>query len=60
MKVLVSAASKHGATAGIADAIGSALMIRGFDVTKEEPARVEDVLSLMQSCSGARSTQATG
>ena len=45
MKVLVSAASKHGATAGIADAIGSALMIRGFDVTKEEPAHVEDVLS---------------
>jgi menaquinone-dependent protoporphyrinogen oxidase len=43
MKVLVSAASKHGATAGIADAIGSALMTRGFEVTVKEPAHVEEV-----------------
>ena len=43
MKVLVSAASKHGATAGIADAIGSALMSRGLEVTVKEPDQVEEV-----------------
>ncbi|MGZ5385477.1 MAG: flavodoxin domain-containing protein [Acidimicrobiia bacterium] len=43
MKVLVSAASKHGATAGIADAIGSTLMTRGFEVTVKEPGHVEEV-----------------
>lgn len=43
MKVLVSAASRHGATAGIADAIGSTLMTRGFEVTVKEPGHVEEV-----------------
>ena len=43
MKVLVSAASKHGATAGIADAIGSTLMTRGFEVMVKEPGHVEEV-----------------
>lgn len=43
MKVLVSAASKHGATAGIADAIASALMSRGFEVMVKEPGHVEEV-----------------
>lgn len=43
MKVLVSAASKHGATAGIADAIGSALLTRGFEVVVKEPGHVEEV-----------------
>jgi menaquinone-dependent protoporphyrinogen oxidase len=43
MKVLVSAASKHGATAGIADAIGSTLMTRGFEVVVKEPGHVEEV-----------------
>ena len=43
MKVLVSAASKHGATAGIADAIGSTLMTRGFAVMVKEPGHVEEV-----------------
>ena len=43
MKVLVSAASKHGATAGIADAIGSTLMTRGFEVMVNEPSHVEEV-----------------
>lgn len=43
MKVLVSAASKHGATAGIADAIGSTLMTRGFEVIVKEPGHVEEV-----------------
>ena len=43
MKVLVSAASKHGATAGIADAIASTLMSRGFEVMVKEPGHVEEV-----------------
>lgn len=43
MKVLVSAASKHGATAGIADVIGSALMARGFEVSVMEPGLVDDI-----------------
>jgi menaquinone-dependent protoporphyrinogen oxidase len=40
MKVLVTAASKHGATAGIAQAIGDVLAARGLEVTV---APVEDV-----------------
>jgi menaquinone-dependent protoporphyrinogen oxidase len=43
MKVLVSAASKHGATAGIADVIGSALMASGFEVSLMEPGRIDDI-----------------
>jgi menaquinone-dependent protoporphyrinogen oxidase len=43
MKVLVSAASKHGATAGIADAIGSVFMLRGFEVSVKEPDHVEEI-----------------
>lgn len=43
MKVLVSAASKHGSTAGIADVIGSALMTGGYEVSVMEPARVDHV-----------------
>ena len=43
MRVLVTAASKHGATAGIADAIASALLKRGFEVTIKEPSQVEEV-----------------
>lgn len=43
MKVLVSAASKHGSTAGIADVLGSALMTGGYEVSVIEPARVDDV-----------------
>jgi menaquinone-dependent protoporphyrinogen oxidase len=41
MQVLVSAASKHGATAEIADRIGATLRDRGFVVTVESPDRVE-------------------
>ena len=37
MQVLISAASKHGATAGIGDQIGETLRHRGFDVTVAEP-----------------------
>jgi menaquinone-dependent protoporphyrinogen oxidase len=37
MRVLVSAASKHGATTEIADHIGETLRQRGFDVTVAEP-----------------------
>ena len=43
MKVLVTAASKHGATSGIADAIASVLTVRGFEVIIKEPGRVEEV-----------------
>ena len=43
MKVLVSAASKHGATAGIADAIGTTFMLRGFEVAVKEPGYVEEI-----------------
>lgn len=43
MQILVSAASKHGATAEIADRIGSTLRDRGFDVRVEKP---DDVASL--------------
>lgn len=41
--VLVSAASKHGATAEIADRIGSALGASGWDVTVSPPDRVGDL-----------------
>jgi menaquinone-dependent protoporphyrinogen oxidase len=37
MKVLVSAASKHGATAEIGDRLGATLSDRGFDVTVATP-----------------------
>ena len=37
MHVLVSAASKHGATAEVGDHIGEALLRRGFNVTVAEP-----------------------
>ena len=37
MHVLVSAASKHGATAEVGDHIGEALRRRGFNVTVAEP-----------------------
>lgn len=37
MQVLVSTASKHGATAGIGDHIGETLRQRGFDVAVAEP-----------------------
>jgi menaquinone-dependent protoporphyrinogen oxidase len=43
MKVLVSAASKHGATAGIAEAIESELTSRGFEVSVVEPEQVDDI-----------------
>ncbi len=40
MHILVSAASKHGATSGIADHIGTTLRNRGFAVTVEPPDKV--------------------
>lgn len=43
MKVLVSAASRHGSTAGIAVAIGSALSAAGLDVDVRRP---EDVTTV--------------
>ncbi len=43
MKVLVSAASKHGATAEMAEAIGRRLSTAGHDVTVVEPNEVTHV-----------------
>jgi menaquinone-dependent protoporphyrinogen oxidase len=43
VRVLVSAASKHGATAEIAAAIGEALRQRGLDVVVSEPDEVDSV-----------------
>jgi len=43
MRVLVTAASKHGATAEIADWIGTALRGAGAEVTLAEPETVESV-----------------
>ncbi|SRR5579875_2070277 len=40
MKVLVAAASRHGSTAAIAEAIGEVLKSRGFDVTVATPENV--------------------
>jgi menaquinone-dependent protoporphyrinogen oxidase len=45
MKVLVTAASRHGSTAEIAEAIGDVLKSRGFDVTVAPP---EDVAALSE------------
>ena len=43
MKVLVTAASRHGSTAGIAEAIASSLAAEGFEVTVAQPDDVNDV-----------------
>lgn len=42
-RVLVTAGSKHGATAEIADSIGQTLIRRGLDVTVASPEDVTDV-----------------
>jgi len=41
MHVLVTAASRHGATAGIAEAVGDELRARGFEVSELPPDRIE-------------------
>lgn len=43
LRVLVSAGSKHGATAEIADSIGETLAGRGLDVTVAKPEQVTNV-----------------
>ncbi len=43
MGVLITAASKHGATAGIAERIGGVLRDRGFEVTMIEPGKVDAI-----------------
>lgn len=45
MKVLVTAASKYGATTEIAEAIGRALTERGIDVTVSSIAQVKEIES---------------
>lgn len=44
MKVLVTTASKHGATAEIGEAIGKQLVDRGIDVHLADPADVDDLV----------------
>lgn len=44
MKVLVTAASRHGSTADIAAAIVRVLHLRGFDADQIEPAEVDDLM----------------
>ncbi len=43
MRVLVSAASRHGATTGIAERIGQVLLGRGFEVTVIEPGKADTI-----------------
>jgi menaquinone-dependent protoporphyrinogen oxidase len=43
MNVLVTVASKHGATSGIADAIAEELRAAGITVDRRDPADVDDV-----------------
>ncbi len=43
MRVLVSAASKHGATAGIAERIGEVLRDRDIEVTVIEPGKADTI-----------------
>ena len=43
MKVLVAYATRHGATGGIAERIGSTLRQRGLDATVRPAAEVRDV-----------------
>jgi menaquinone-dependent protoporphyrinogen oxidase len=43
MRILVTAASKHGATAEVADAIGSVLRRRGHEVTVSAPDLVQSL-----------------
>jgi menaquinone-dependent protoporphyrinogen oxidase len=45
MKVLVTAASRHGSTTDIAVAIVRELRLRGLDAEHEEPSEVDDVSS---------------
>jgi menaquinone-dependent protoporphyrinogen oxidase len=44
MKVLVTAASRHGSTSDIASAIVRVLRLRGYDADLVEPAEVNDLL----------------
>jgi len=43
MRVLVSAESRHGATAGIAERVGEVLRDRGIEVTVIEPGKVDTI-----------------
>jgi menaquinone-dependent protoporphyrinogen oxidase len=43
MRILISASSKHGSTAEIADRIGAVVAARGLEVTVSSPEDVEDL-----------------
>ena len=48
MKVLVTAASHHGATIEVADAIARHLTSVGFEVVRKSPKRLTHLMALMQ------------
>ena len=60
MRVLVTAATRHGATAEIAAAIGEVLAGRGLDPTVAAPEQVKGVDGTTRSCWAVPSTPGTG
>jgi flavodoxin len=60
MKVLISAGSMHGGTAGIAQAIGEAMRSADCDAEVLEPARFGTSLPTTRSSSAAVSMPDTG
>jgi menaquinone-dependent protoporphyrinogen IX oxidase len=59
MRVLVTAATRHGATAEIAAANGEVLADRGLDPTVVAPEQVKGVDGTTRSCWAAPSTPGT-
>jgi menaquinone-dependent protoporphyrinogen oxidase len=60
MKVLVSAASKYGATSEIAQAVADALAARGLEVTVVPPAQAGAIEEFDAVVLGSASTWASG
>jgi hypothetical protein len=60
MRVLVTAATKYGATAEIARMIGETLGEHGLDSTVTPPGQVGGAMGTTRSCSAARSMPGTG
>ena len=60
MRILVTAASRHGATFEIARQIGDTLTAAGFDVDVRPPKRSKTSRHMMLSSSGVLSMPANG
>ena len=60
MRVLVTAATRHGATAEIAAAIGEVLAGRGLDPTVAAPEQVKGSTATTRLCWAVPSTPGTG